>query len=107
MATGDEAGRSPNTDNQDTSVLGKAPANSASPAGTLLNNRYLLIRQLNAGGFGTVHLAHDQQMHGRPVVGEDPDPISALTIRGSRRKFNEEVRALSLLDHPQRGGGFR
>jgi serine/threonine protein kinase len=96
MGTGDDAPKTPNTDNQETSVLGKAPA---TPGGTLLNDRYLLIRQLNAGGFGTVHLAHDQQMHGRPVVVKI-QINQRVDDPWFERKFSEEVRALSLLDHP-------
>jgi serine/threonine protein kinase len=96
MGTGDNAPKTPNTDNQETSVLGKEASTSA---GTLLNNRYLLIRQLNAGGFGTVHLAHDQQMHGRPVVVKI-QINQRVDDPWFERKFSEEVRALSMLDHP-------
>jgi serine/threonine protein kinase len=96
MGTGDESPKTPNTDNQETSVLGKAPVTSG---GTLLNGRYLLVRQLNAGGFGTVHLAHDQQMHGRPVVVKI-QINQRVDDPWFERKFSEEVRALSLLDHP-------
>lgn len=100
---GDEPRKTPNTDNLETSVLGNAPSPSGttpdSQPGTLLNNRYLLIRQLNAGGFGTVHLAHDQQMHGRPVVVKI-QINQRVDDPWFERKFSEEVRALSLLDHP-------
>jgi tRNA A-37 threonylcarbamoyl transferase component Bud32 len=96
MATGDSANQMPSTDDQDTADFGATPV---APSGALLKDRYLLIRQLNEGGFGTVHLAHDQQMHGRPVVVK-------IQINQSvddpwfERKFNEEVRALSMIDHP-------
>jgi serine/threonine protein kinase len=96
MGTGDDAPKTPNTDNQETSVLGKT---SATAGGTLLNDRYVLIRQLNAGGFGTVHLARDQQMHGRPVVVKI-QINQRVDDPWFERKFSEEVRALSLLDHP-------
>jgi serine/threonine-protein kinase len=103
MANGEEPRKTPNTDNQETSVLGNAPAAVSntpnSTPGTLLNNRYLLVRQLNAGGFGTVHLAHDQQMHGRPVVVKI-QINQRVDDPWFERKFSEEVRALSLLDHP-------
>jgi serine/threonine protein kinase len=103
MGNGDEPRKTPNTDNQETSVLGDAPSAASNPPtpvpGTLLNNRYLLIRQLNAGGFGTVHLAHDQQMHGRPVVVKI-QINQRVDDPWFERKFSEEVRALSLLDHP-------
>ena len=96
MAIGDEARKAHSTDDQDTSVLAAGPT---APSGTLLNNRYLLIRQLSAGGFGTVHLAHDQQMHGRPVVVKI-QINQRVDDPWFERKFSEEVRALSLLDHP-------
>lgn len=67
--------------------------------GSLLMGRYMIIRELNRGGFGVVYLAHDQQLHGKPVViklqlqtlGDDP---------WFERKFKEEIRALALIDHP-------
>jgi tRNA A-37 threonylcarbamoyl transferase component Bud32 len=68
-------------------------------AGTLLKDRYLIVRELSSGGFGKVFLAHDQQLHNRPVV---------VKIQLDRRiddpwfekKFAEEVRALAMIDHP-------
>jgi len=67
--------------------------------GTLLKDRYLIVRELSRGGFGKVFLAYDQQLHNRPVVVkvqlerpiEDP---------WYERKFAEELRALALIDHP-------
>lgn len=67
--------------------------------GAILNARYLIVRELNRGGFGVVYLAHDQQLHGKPVVvkiqrealGDDP---------WFERKFAEEIRALAMIDHP-------
>ncbi|HME11091.1 MAG TPA: serine/threonine-protein kinase, partial [Bryobacteraceae bacterium] len=102
MAADEHAPKVPSTDHEDTVVFENSsalPAGTILPAGTLLKDRYLLIRLLNEGGFGAVYLAHDQQMHGRPVV---------VKIQIDRkvddpwfeRKFNEEVRALSMIDHP-------
>ncbi len=96
MATDDHAPKQPSTDNQDTADFGTAPGTRA---GTLLKDRYLLIRQLNEGGFGTVHLAHDQQMHGRPVVVKI-QINQRVDDPWFERKFSEEVRALSMIDHP-------
>jgi len=75
-----------------------APTATLAP-GILLKDRYLIIRELNRGGFGVVYIAHDQQLHGKPVVvklqlqtlGDDP---------WFERKFGEEIRALALIDHP-------
>jgi serine/threonine protein kinase len=95
MATGDEERKAPSSDDQDTADYGSAPGTP----GRLLKDRYLLIRQLNEGGFGTVHLAHDQQMHGRPVVVKI-QINQKVDDPWFERKFNEEVRALSMIDHP-------
>ncbi len=67
--------------------------------GTLLKDRYLIVRELSSGGFGRVFLAHDQQLHDRPVV---------VKIQLDRRiddpwfekKFAEELRAMAMIDHP-------
>jgi serine/threonine protein kinase len=74
------------------------PAEDVCP-GAILKSRYLIVRELSRGGFGTVYFAHDQQLHGKPVVvkvqlnnlGDDP---------WFERKFSEEIRALALIDHP-------
>jgi tRNA A-37 threonylcarbamoyl transferase component Bud32 len=93
---GDQTRRKPSTDDQDTADFGTA---SVEPSGTLLKDRYLLIRQLNEGGFGTVHLARDQQMHGRQVVVKI-QINQRIDDPWFERKFSEEVRALSMIDHP-------
>jgi serine/threonine protein kinase len=67
--------------------------------GLLLKDRYLIVRELNRGGFGTVFLAYDQHLHGKTVV---------IKLRNDalgndawfERKFSEEVRALALIEHP-------
>jgi serine/threonine protein kinase len=96
LPTDDPTAKTPSTDDQDTAVV--IPTKGAA-AGTLLKDRYLLIRQLNEGGFGTVHLAQDQQMHGRPVVVKI-QINQAVDDPWFERKFSEEVRALSMIDHP-------
>jgi serine/threonine-protein kinase len=96
MATSDEERKKPSSDDQDTADYGAVPV---TPSGTLLKDRYLLIRQLNQGGFGTVHLAQDQQMHGRSVVVKI-QINQRVDDPWFERKFNEEVRALSMIDHP-------
>lgn len=71
----------------------------ASPAGVLLNGRYLLGRRLGEGGFGSVYLAQDQTMHGRLVVVKI-QLHQSMDNPWFERKFSEEIRALSLIDHP-------
>lgn len=68
-------------------------------AGQTLNSRYAIVRELKRGGFGIVYLAHDQQLHSRPVV------IKVLLEEAFQnewilQKFRQEVEALSRVDHP-------
>jgi serine/threonine protein kinase len=68
-------------------------------AGSLLNDRYLIVRELSSGGFGKVFLAQDQQLHNRPVVVKI-QLDRAIDDPWFEKKFHEELRALSLIDHP-------
>ncbi|MGA2588739.1 MAG: protein kinase [Bryobacteraceae bacterium] len=68
-------------------------------SGNLLGNRYRIVRQLGKGGFGVVYLAHDEQLHQRPVV------IKVLTEGDTQdewleSRFRKEAEALSRIDHP-------
>jgi len=68
-------------------------------AGSLLNDRYWIVRELGRGGFGRVFLAHDRQLHDRPVVVKIKLD-HAVEDPWFERKFSEEIRALTLIDHP-------
>jgi len=68
-------------------------------SGNLLGNRYRIVRQLGKGGFGVVYLAHDEQLHQKPVV------IKVLTEGDTEddwleARFRKEAEALSRIDHP-------
>jgi serine/threonine protein kinase len=67
--------------------------------GSVLKDRYLLVRELSQGGFGKVFLAHDRQLHDRPVVVKIKLD-HAIEDPWFERKFSEELRALALIDHP-------
>lgn len=67
--------------------------------GFVLDQRYLVERELGRGGVGVVYLARDEQLHSRPVV------IKVLLEESYRddwikTKFRQEMEALSRLDHP-------
>lgn len=67
--------------------------------GALLKDRYKIVRELSRGGFGRVFLARDQQLHDRPVVVKIKLD-HAIEDPWFERKFSEELRALTLIDHP-------
>ena len=65
----------------------------------LIKGRYRLLSELARGGFALTYLAADQDLHDRPVV------VKMLIASKAAdayvyRKFEEEIRALSLLEHP-------
>jgi serine/threonine protein kinase len=64
-----------------------------------LNGRYEIETELGHGGVGVVYLAHDKQMHSRPVV------VKVLLEKTNqdpyfKKKFYEEIEALCRLSHP-------
>lgn len=67
--------------------------------GSVLSNRYRIDRPIGKGGFGLVYLAHDQQLHQKPVV------VKVLEESGGQdewlqTKFRKECEALARIDHP-------
>ena len=67
--------------------------------GMVLKDRYRIVRELSRGGFGRVFLARDQQLHDRQVVIKIKLD-QAIEDHWFERKFSEELRALTLIDHP-------
>jgi serine/threonine protein kinase len=68
-------------------------------AGQLLKDRYLIQKELGRGGFGVVYLAYDTQLVSKPVV------VKVLTLDPAQdawvlKKFNQEMEALSRINHP-------
>jgi serine/threonine protein kinase len=88
-----DASRSQGAEAESTSV-----AEPDRHAGEVLKERYRLDRVLGRGGFGIVYLAHDLELHEKPVV------IKMLRDHVDRawflRKFDEECKALARIDHP-------
>jgi len=72
---------------------------SAGYEGQLLGGRYLVEKEIGRGGSGVAYLAHDRQLHSRPVVlkflhaaWEEHDRIHL--------RFRQEIEVLSRLSHP-------
>ena len=65
--------------------------------GTVLLNRYRLVKLLGAGGFGDVYLADDTRIQGRRVAVKE----SFDTSPGACRQFEREAQLLAHLKHPQ------
>ena len=72
---------------------------SAGFEGQLLAERYLVEKEIGRGGSGVAYLAHDRQLHSRPVVvkflhagWEEQDRIHL--------RFRQEIEVLSRLSHP-------
>lgn len=71
-------------------------------AGTVLNGRYLIERELARGGIGVVYAARDQQLLSKRVVIKvlrDEMGQSDLNL-WLQKKFRQEMEALALIDHP-------
>jgi serine/threonine protein kinase len=91
--------RPANTDFSETVDFTSSQSQTIVQAGILLNDRYLIVRELSSGGFGKVFLAQDQQLHNRSVVVKI-QLDRAIDDPWFEKKFSEELRALALIDHP-------
>ena len=63
--------------------------------GIVLQNRYLVQKQIGAGGMGTVYLATDQRLNGAVALKE-----TLFTDPNLLRAFEREAQLLSSLRHP-------
>jgi serine/threonine protein kinase len=68
--------------------------------GTRVKDRYRIERKLSQGGFGVVYLAYDENLYDKKVVVKVLLAVDGEEARWIEGKFREEVRALSLIDHP-------
>jgi len=72
---------------------------SSAVGGQLLKGRYRIQKELGRGGFGVVYLAEDTQLLSKLVV------VKILTLDAADdawilKKFNQEMEALSRINHP-------
>ena len=68
---------------------------SALPAGTVLQERYRIVRQLGRGGMGAVYEAEDQRLGITVALKE-----TLSTEAGRRKQFEHEARLLAGMQHP-------
>ncbi len=73
------------------------------PPGTLLQNRYRLLKMLGQGGFGRTYLAEDQgRFQEKCVIKEyTPAQTDAYALQKSRELFQREAAVLWQIRHPQ------
>src|ERR671927_1591241 len=69
-----------------------------SPAERKFIAHYRIIAPLGAGGMGAVYKAHDEKL--QRVVALKVLPPEALAQEDRRRRFLQEARAASALNHP-------
>src|SRR5678816_2255585 len=82
-----------------------SPSGRLLPVGTLLDNRYLILRELGRGGFSCVFLASDEKVMSKKVVVkvlQETEVRNAWIVQKSR----QEIEALSRIDHPSVVGVF-
>jgi serine/threonine protein kinase len=68
--------------------------------GSLLSQRYRIDREIGHGGFGSVYLARDEQLHNKPVVIKIRHEKTSSADAWREKKFREECKALARIDHP-------
>jgi serine/threonine protein kinase len=68
-------------------------------AGTTIDQKYLIERELGHGGMGRVYFARDLTLHSRPVVIKILLEASVKDVYVVK-KFRQEVEALARIDHP-------
>jgi hypothetical protein len=81
---------------------GNTPTGIQLAAGTLLADRYKIVRRIGGGGMGSVYLAEDQNLANRPVAVKEM--IEMFADESTRQKaiedFKREAEMLARLDHP-------
>jgi serine/threonine protein kinase len=74
-------------------------------AGSVVDGRYLIEKELDRGGFCVVFLARDQKLHDTPVVIKVLHERAIEGVEGDNKawllqRLKKEVQALARIDHP-------
>jgi serine/threonine protein kinase len=85
--------------NGQNSSNGDGPLPEQNLAGTMIEGKYWVERELSQGGMGKVYLTRDVSLHDRPTVIKVLLPV-ALGNPYLKKKNFQEVEALSRIDHP-------
>src|SRR5258708_4404386 len=82
-------------------TVGQAPSASPSEIGTILSQRYEVVRELGRGAMGVVYLCKDTVTADRVALKRLRSPEKGRTRAAEESWwFHQEARAVSLLDHP-------
>jgi len=71
-------------------------------SGKLLQNRYLILRQIGGGGMGVVYLAEDTRLSGRQCAIKEISPaqLAPQDRNWAIQAFKQEAQMLARLSHP-------
>ena len=68
--------------------------------GTILRDRYYIIRELGRGGWGITYLAEDTQLPNNPyILIKEITASPAISLEKNRERFEDEANALYSLGH--------
>ena len=68
---------------------------------TLLHNRYQIVKVLRPGDYGRAYVAEDLKRSGHRCILEEFIPLKSDSLETLRDRFQQEVRLLCQLRHPQ------
>ncbi len=95
-----ECGQDQELFNEANSLLLYSRTEALNSGQRLLKNRYRVLAELGRGGFAITYTAIDQELHNRKVVIKMLSGSNAQEEHYLYRKFQDEIHALSLLEHP-------
>jgi len=90
--------------NLTTKTLGSVmPSSSALASGSIIENRYRIVRELGSGGFGRTYLAEDLNRYNERCVLKEfaPQSQSNKELHKAQELFQREAGMLYQLQHPQ------